>query len=338
MHGPALTACLLASGLMLGTALPWTGAAQAQSVTLRLATDSGARGSAPGDAIERWAALIEEASGGDIEVDVFFQNELGGQQEVFDLFVANEVQLMLNWPMTSYDPRIAVLYTPYMVASWDEALEAYRPGGWVNGMLGDIYNDIGLEFFGAWPEGFNGVATRGSYALSVEDASALRIRVPPVFPMAETIQAMGYQTATIDWGEVFTAIQTGVVDGDGANVIYWDYEYFRDTLDYYTRTRQQFLTGILSMNLEAWEGLDEAQQTIVRDAAVTVMEEGFANAQGLDEGYVQQAIEAGMEYIDPTTEQLAPIATAVRDTVWPMLEEQVGTEIMDVIRANATEF
>ena len=323
----------VAVGLAMGSSV-----AQAQSVTLRLATDSGARGSAAGDAIERWAALIEEGSGGDIAVDVFFQNELGGQQEVFDLFVANEVQLMLNWPMTSYDPRIAVLYTPYMVASWDEAMAAYRPGGWVNGMLGYIYNDIGLEFFGAWPEGFNGVATRGSYALTVEDASSLRIRVPPVFPMAETIQAMGYQTATIDWGEVFTAIQTGVVDGDGANVIYWDYEYFRDTLDYYTRTRQQFLTGILSMNLEAWEGLDDAQQTIIRDAAVTVMEEGFANAQGLDDGYVQQAIAAGMEYIDPTPEQLAPIATAVREVVWPMLEEQVGTEIMDVIRANATEF
>lgn len=329
----ALASIALSAGLALGA-----GSALAQSVTLRLATDSGARGSAAGDAIERWAALIEEASAGDIAVDVFFQNELGGQQEVFDLFVANEVQLMLNWPMTSYDPRIAVLYTPYMVSSWDEALDAYRPGGWVNGMLGEIYNDIGLEFFGAWPEGFNGVATQGRYALTVEDASSMRIRVPPVFPMAETIQAMGYQTATIDWGEVFTAIQTGVVDGDGANVIYWDYEYFRDTLDYYTRTRQQFLTGILSMNLQAWEELDEAQQTIVRDAAVTVMEEGFANAQGLDEGYVQQAIAAGMEYIDPTPEQLAPIATAVREAVWPMLEQQVGTEIMDVIRANATEF
>ena len=163
--------------------------------------------------------------------------------------------MMLNWPMTSYDKRIAIIYTPYMVLSWDEALAAYKPGAWVNCMLDGIYADLGLKFFGAWPEGFNDIATKGSYATSVEAASKMKILVPPAFPLAETVQALGYQTATIDWGEIFTAIQTGVVDGDGANVIYWDYEYFRDTLDYYTRNKQQFLIGILSMNLDSWNAL-----------------------------------------------------------------------------------
>lgn len=68
--------------------------------------------------------------------------------------------MMLNWPMTSYDRRIGVIYTPYMTLSWDEAFDAYSPGGWVNELLGDIYADIGLKFFGPWPEGFNGVASR----------------------------------------------------------------------------------------------------------------------------------------------------------------------------------
>ncbi len=59
----------------------------------------------------------------------------------------------------------------------------------------------------------------------------MTLRAAPIFPFPETVQAMGYQTATIDWGEVYPAIQMGVVDGDAANVIYWDYEYFRDTID-----------------------------------------------------------------------------------------------------------
>lgn len=327
------TVGLVAAGFAFGAAI-----ASAQSVTLKMATDSGAKGSAAGNALDNWAAMIEEGTNGDVEVKVFYQNELGGQQEVFDLLVANDVQVMLNWPITSYDERIAVLYAPYMVKTWDEALAAYKPGGWINGMLDGIYNDLGLKFFGAWPEGFNGVATKGGYALSVDDASEMKIRVPPIFPMAETIQAMGYQTATIDWSEVFTAIQTGVVDGDGANVIYWDYEYFRDTLDYYTRTKQQFVTGILSMNAQAWGALTAEQRKVIQDAAVVVMEEGFANAKARDDGYVEQAIAAGMEYIDPTDAQLAPIARRVRAEVWPMLEARIGAEIMDVIKANATKF
>lgn len=307
------------------------------AATLKMATDSGAKGSPAGDALDRWASLIEEGTNGEVKVEIFYQNELGGQQEVFDLFIANDVNIMLNWPMTSYDKRISIIYTPYMVLNWEDALDAYKPGGWVNSMLDGIYADLGLKFFGAWPEGFNGIATKGAYATSVEEASKMKIRVPPIFPMAESIQALGYQTATIDWGEVFTAIQTGVVDGDGANVIYWDYEYFRDTLDYYTRTKQQFLTGILSMNLTAWNSLTPEQQTVVRDAAVTVMEEHFETARALDESYVKKAEEAGMTYVELSDEEVKALGRTVREKVWPMMEEAVGKDIMDIVRANATK-
>lgn len=329
----------LTKALLLTTALAaFTSAAQAADITFKMATDSGAKGSAAGDALDRWAQLIEEGSDGAIEVDVFYQNELGGQQDVFDLFMANDVQLMINWPMTSYDQRVSVLYTPYIFSGWDDALTAYSEGGWMNGLLGDIYVDLGLKFFGAWPEGFNGVATKGSYAVSVEDASKMKIRVPPMFPMAETIQAMGYQTATIDWGEVFTSIQTGVVDGDGANVIYWDYEYFRDTLDYYNRMKQQFVTGVISMNQEAFDDLSPELQTVVAEAAATVMEEGFANAKALDEHYVEEAKAAGMTYVEPSNEELSETVAHVREVVWPMMDAQVGAEVMDAVRANASEF
>ena len=313
------------------------GAPEAHAVTLKMATDSGAKGSPAGNALERWAKLIEDGTKGEVEIKIYYQNELGGQQEVFDLFVANDVNLMLNWPMTSYDKRISILYTPYMVLSWDEALDAYKPGGWINGVVDGIYADLGLKFFGAWPEGFNGIATKGAYATSVDAASKMKIRVPPIFPLAETVQALGYQTATIDWGEVFTSIQTGVVDGDGANVIYWDYEYFRDTLDYYTRTRQQFITGILSMNLSAWKTLTPEQQKVVQDAAVTVMEEHFKAAKDLDASYVAKAKEAGMTYVEPSDADIKKLATAVREKVWPLMDEAVGKDIMDVVRANATK-
>lgn len=41
-------------------------------------------------------------------MDVFYQNELCGHQEVFDLLMAGDVDLMLNWPMTTYDSRVSL--------------------------------------------------------------------------------------------------------------------------------------------------------------------------------------------------------------------------------------
>ena len=318
---------------------PRSSSTSANTKVLKMATDSGARGSPAGNALLRWAELIETGTNGELDVKVFYQNELGGQQEVFDLFIANDINLTLNWPMTSYDPRIAVIYTPYMFTNWDDALDAYRPGGWINGMLVTIYTDLGLKFFGAWPEGFNGVATKGKYATSVDAASELKmtLRAAPIFPFPETVQAMGYQTATIDWGEVYPAIQMGVVDRDAANVIYWDYEYFRDTIDYYTHTKQQFNTGILSINQAAWDSVSPEHQKIIQDAAIIVMEEGFANAQALDKFYVEKAKAAGITYVELSDEELRVLAELVRDRVWPMMEERIGKTTMDTIRANARE-
>src|SRR5690625_2306941 len=312
--------------------------AQAGAQTLRIATDSGAKGSPSGDAIEKWATLIEEGTGGALKTRVFYQNQLGGQEEVFDQHIAGDVQLMLNWPMTSYDRRISVIYTPYMFTTWEEALDAYKPGGWLNTTLDAIYADNGLKFFGAWPEGFNGVATKGDYALTIEDASSIKVRVPPVFPFDQTMQAMGYQTAASDWGEVFTSIQTGVVDGDAANVIFYEYEYFRDTLDYYVRSSQQFITGVLSMNLMAWEALDPEHQKVVQDAALEIMNDQFEAAQQADQDIVDKWVALGKTYIELEGEQLADMSKHVRAEIWPQMRAEVGDDIFDNIEANASDF
>lgn len=309
-------------------------AATAQ-IELKFATDSGDRESPSGMALAEWARAIEEGSNGEIDITIFYQNELGGQLEVFDLFVAGEVDAMISWPSTSYDRRIGILNTPYMVTTWEEALEAYRPGGWANGVLNTVFNDLGLRYFGAWPEGFSGVATRGAYATDVEGAQNLKVRTPPLFPFPQILEAMGYQTAAIDWGEVYTSIQTGVVDGDAGNVIYWDYEYFGDVLDYYVRTRHTFVTGNLLFNLDAYNALSAEQQQLVEQAAVAVMEARFDVARAEDQHYVDLAVADGMEYFELTDEQLAPIVARVRELVWPQMEPEVGAEIMDMIRAQA---
>ncbi len=325
-------AALIASGGIL--TLSAAGHAQ---TTLRVATDSGAAGSPSGNAIADWAKSIEEGSDGELQVRVFYQEELGNQLEVFDLFVAGEVDLMLSWPSTSYDARIGVLNTPYMVTTWEDAFEAYRPGGWVNGVLNVVFNDIGLLYFGAWPEGFNGVATRGRYAITVEEAESagMRVRVPPFYPIAQTLQAMGYQTAAIAWGEVFTSIQTGVVDGEAGNVIYWDYEYFRDVLDYYVQTRHNFVTGNLLANQASFERLSPEHQDLIRTTAVDQMAARFESARAEDEHYIALAQESGMEYILPSDEQLAALAEKVRSVVWPQMDAEIGAEIMDMIRERA---
>ncbi|WP_282095094.1 TRAP transporter substrate-binding protein DctP [Epibacterium ulvae] len=304
-------------------------------IELKIATDSGTNDAPSGLAIAKWAERIEEGSNGEIDVKVFYQDELGSQLEVFDLFVAGEVDLMLSWPSTSYDKRIGVVNTPFMVASWEEASEAFGHGGWASEIMNEVFGGIGLSYLGAWPEGFAGVATRGTFATSIDNANDIKVRVQPFFPIPNTMQALGYQTEALEWGEVFTSIQTGVVDGDSGNVIYWDYEYFGELLDYYVHTRHDFVTGNILANAEMMEGLSDEHKQLILDTSAQMMDERFANARAEDEANIARAVEGGMEYIEPSEEEVAAMKVAVREAVWPLMEEQIGSDIMEKIRAKA---
>jgi TRAP-type C4-dicarboxylate transport system substrate-binding protein len=302
-----------------------------------MATEAGTKGTPYGDSIDMWAQLVEEASDGRIQADTYYQGDLGGPEEMFDNLLRGNIQLELAWPMTFYDPRVGVFNAPYMFFEWPEALEAYSPGGWLYKAIDPVFNGMGLKFVGAYPEGFVGVATRGKYAVNPEQAKELKVRSQPIFPMAQNMEAMGYQVAVISWGEVYTAIQTGVVDGDSGNVIFWDQEYFGDLLDYYVWTKHYFQTGCLLMNMEAFNSLDEEDQKIIIDASAQVAAEQFADAEGQDLKYRQQAIDKGIEFIEMTPAEFAANVKLVRDEIWPQMDEKIGAFLMDQVRAGASE-
>jgi TRAP-type C4-dicarboxylate transport system substrate-binding protein len=140
----------------------------------------------------------------------------------------------------------------------------------------------------------------------------------------------------IDWAEVYTSLQTGVVDGDSSNVIYWDYEYFRDQLDYFVQSSHNFSSYSLLMSAKTWEELDAEDREIVESSAREVIEQQFRDAQAEDEKWIAAAQEFGIEYIVPTPEEKAAWVERVRAEVWPQVEEALGPEIMAAIRANAT--
>lgn len=313
-----------------------TAASAQEEYKFVLTSEAGDRDSVLGQAMQSWATAMEEKSDGRMTVNVFYQGELGGQQELFDQLVKGNVHMMITWPQTSYDERIGVNYIPYMVMDWEDAIESFGQEGWVRTVVEPVYEEIGLKYFGPFPEGFGGIATKGRHAVSFEEADGLKVRSQPVFPLPQTLQAMGFQAVPIDWAEVYTSIQTGVVDGDSSNVIYWDYEYFGDQLDYFVQSSHNFSSYSLLMNGEAWEEMSEEDRSIISSSAQTIIDQQFLDAKAEDDKWIAAAQVSGMEYIVPTAEQKLAWVERVRAEVWPQVEEALGPEIMDVVRENAS--
>lgn len=308
------------------------------TLSLTMATEAGDRESPQGMAVKKIADLVAEKSDGRITMNVFYQGEIGGPQELFDQLVRGNIDLFLGWPQTSYDERLGVLQLPYLTLGWDDALEAYSTDGWISEIIDPVLSDIGLKYLGPFPEGFGGIATADTYATNYEEAQekGIKLRSQPIFPLPQTIQAMGFQAVPIDWSEVYTSIQTGVVDGDSSNVIYWDYTYFNDLLDYFVHSKHNFSFYTFLMNQDAWKSLDEEDRGIISDAVGTVVNEQFENAQAEDQKWIQRAQEEGMEYIEPTDAEMKDWVERVRETVWAEAEESLGEDIMSTVRERAS--
>ncbi|WP_204355703.1 MULTISPECIES: TRAP transporter substrate-binding protein DctP [Marinobacter] len=308
-----------------------------ESYRFKMVNSDDAADSPVGRSVQLWADLIEEKSDGRMQVQVFHQGALGNVGEVFDHLLAGNVDMAISLPQTSYDNRVAIMSLPYLFLGWDEAYEAYGADGWMKEIVEPIFTDLGLKSFGVYPYGFAGIATRGDYAASLEEAQDknLKVRAIPAFPVPQTLQAMGFHSVPLDWNEVYTSIQTGVVDGDAGNTIYWDYQYFGDLLDYYVHTRHLFSYSILMMNKGTWDQMDDEDREIVRSAANEVIRKQFTDAREEDEKWIAKAEKDGMEYFEPTDLQLEEWAAVVRDEIWTLAEKEFGKELVQKVMDHA---
>ncbi|MEM7081164.1 MAG: TRAP transporter substrate-binding protein DctP [Pseudomonadota bacterium] len=297
---------------------------------------SGDYDSPQGTSMRLWAKLVDERSQGRLSINVFYQNELGGQQEIFDQLLKGNLHMVLAWPQTAYDQRMGVSFLPYLTIGWDDALAAYARDGWLTQVVAGVYAENGLKYFGPYPEGFGGIATKGRYTTSIDNTAGIKLRSQTIFPLPQTISAMGFDAVPIDWSEVYTSLQTGVVDGDSSNVIYWDYEYFGDLLDYFVHTKHNFSAAALVMNNEVWLNLSDADKQIFEDTADIVIRKQFADAKTEDDKWIATAQANGMAYFVPNTAEMQSWVRTVRDKVWPQAETFLGPAIMQTVRDNAS--
>ncbi|MDR0355481.1 MAG: TRAP transporter substrate-binding protein DctP [Deltaproteobacteria bacterium] len=312
-------------------------ASAADEIRLRLSCPVATKGSFMGDSIELWKKLIEEKSGGRIKISLHYSGELGSEGETFDQHYKGTVPLLLTYSTTRYSEKLGLLSTPYLFDDWNDVREAFAPDGWMTEVYGKIYEEVGLKFLAPYPGGFGGVDTKGKYATNIASAreQGIKVRCAAIFPLAETMQALGYQVIPVDWNETYTAIQTGLVDGSSNNPIFWTYDTFRDLLEYFVDTSHTFSSADMTMNLDAWNKLSPEDQKIILDSALEVAAKQFEDAEKTDLHYRQLSIDHGIKYIKPTPEEIAEMKKVCQEQIWPLVEKVVGAELMALVRANS---
>jgi tripartite ATP-independent transporter DctP family solute receptor len=306
--------------------------AQAQEITLR-SSDTHPDGYPTVAAVQHMGELLKERSGGRIEVEVFHSAQLGEEKDTieqtrFGVIDMNRVSLA---PFNGLIPETAILSLPYLFRDvdhlhavldseiGDEILAAFEP----HGLVALAYFDPGARSF------YN----RTKPIKSIEDMKGLKFRVIQSDVFVDMVAALGANAVPMPYGEVYSGIETGVIDGAENNFPSYESSGHYEVAKFYTLDEHTMVPEVLVVSKATWDKLSPEDQALLRQAAkdsIPFNREKWAEREKQSE---EQVRAAGVEIV--TDIDKAPFIAAMG----PVYEKYAATpELKSLVeKIQATE-
>ena len=215
----------------------------------------------------KFAEIVNQKSGGSITVEVYPDAQLGNETETIDQVQAGTLDFArVNTSALASTADAVGLYTlPYVFVSFEHKYKV------LDGDIGkaslatlDQFNMIGLEY---WESGSRHFYTTKTPIKQLSDLKGMKIRVQPSEVAIKMVGLLGAVATPMAYGEVFQALQTGVIDGAENDFV----SYY--TSGHYEVAKNMSLDGhmappaVLLCSKPTFAKLDASQQQAVRDAA-----------------------------------------------------------------------
>lgn len=302
------------AGAALGVAL--TGRPAQARTTLRLGHGL-AKGHPVDVSLEEFAKLVRERSGGDLDVKVFPAGQLGQQRELIEQMQNGALDLVHAnaSPLGGFEASFGIYDMPYLFRDADHFFKV------VDGPVGeDILN-------AARPKAFVGLAyydngTRSFYAKKPlpkpEDLKGLKVRVQPGPIATRMVDLLGATATPLAWGEVYTALQSGVVDGAENNVTALTLARHGEVMKVYTRDEHTRVPDVVLIATATLDRLKPEQQALLRKAAKDSAAAHNARWKAELEKAEGEAAKLGVTFVDADK-------AAYRKAVQPMYDDLKST-------------
>ncbi len=282
---------------------------------------------------EKFAELADEYSDGEIEVKLRYGSPYADLYGISGQVSQGQRDMAGGIYYPELDKRLNIAIMGGLVTTWDEAEEIYGPDGPMTALLNEIAADANLESLATAPAGFGGTLFVGDAPTEFPITSKVTVRVPPYDGTDALYKAMGYNTVVMDFGEVYTALQTGTIDGKGSTPPEEVLDTFAEITDTFLLDKTYFenLRSIL-VNTNWLDSLDEDHQEALRRAGAEAAAWAWVEGRERDAGFIEQIEAKGVNVVTLPDDQLEVLAELSREVEWPVVESQVGPEVMDKVR------
>lgn len=239
----------------------------------------------------------EVEANSDHQVQLFPYGTLGESADTMEQAQAGILQFVDQSPgfTGSLIPEAQVFFVPYLLPQDTEALgEFFRTSKAVNEMFPELYAEQGLELLTMFPEGEVCVTTQEPVT-EPADLNEVKVRVMTNPLLVESYQAFGATPTPLPWGEVYGALQTGIIQGQ-ENPMFWNWSAnMYEVSEVITCLGHSNFTTAVMANQEFYEGLSDEEQQVVQDAIDVAFDHIIDYQQGLHEESIEKIKEAKPE-------------------------------------------
>ncbi len=310
-----------------------SGSSSGEKIVIRIASSSptvefeGEGTTSLGISTNYFIKEIEARTNGRITAQVFpdgqiassTQEYIGGLQNgAFDMGILN----CGSW--ADYTPAFAGLNMPYLYLDYDEAYAV------LDSEVGESWKakaeaDTSCIILGYFDIGFRQL-TCNNPVHSPADLAGVKIRTMPDPIQMATWEALGCAVTPVAYSELYTALQQKMVDAQEnppSNIVS---SKVYELQNYMVLTNHNFTATIPAASPIFWNKLSAEDQALIRELIIEAQNKGREKTAELAEGFIQTVQDdAGTEIIRLSNDELKAFQDVAKN-VWPMVEEQMGSE------------
>lgn len=318
----------LLSGTVFAAAIAISGIAHSADYVLKLA-HNGPEQHPFQDGALAFKAALEESSNGAVEVQIFPGEQLGTEEETSQMIKQGTLACAIESAgggLAPFVPEADLFNLPFVFNDIDHF---YRV---VDGPIGEsvgskVEDSLDAELLGWWFSGVRNAWNGERPIMTPSDMEGLKIRVMGSPVLIDTFNALGAQATPMSFGEVYTSLQQGVIDGAETDHVDLLVENFFEVTKYVSLTGHMYLAAAFVCGNKAFSELPEDIQGQVRAAAAKATEAERDAMKKMTDDALAQLKEKGIEFnevdLDAFREKVQSVYSANADRVggMEMIEE-----------------
>ena len=263
----------------------------------------------------RFARMVEEASGGRIAISVFPNDQLAGGNATKGIEMvavgAVDMAAYASSTMSVMDERLLVGTIPWVFDDYQHARRIIDSTG------GEHYRRVldeqGFVYLGSCHNGFRQITNSKREIKTPEDVAGLKIRVPGGEIFIRTFRAFGGDPVAMSWSEAFTAIQQGTIDGQENGFSVTNSAKVNEIQKYMTVWNYTYENYLFVANKSIYERFSPQTKQLLNEKALEACEWGRQLVEREEKEIEEKFVAAGMTVTHLTPEQLGAFKAVVAD-------------------------